>query len=324
MPYPTQGDSHVNVPLTDMAIRYQLNQKYLVADNVFPNLPVMRRADRYYVYQKGDWARVDAQARAPATESVGGGWSLDNTPTYYCEKYAIHKDIDDDIRANADEMIAANFDKDATQYVTQQLLRKREQAFVQAFFTKTSGWDTTLDGTTDHDFVPFDDVTVDPVITVKNQMLNVLKLTGYMPNIMVVGPEVHQVLENHSKILDRIKYTQRGIVTEDILAAVFGVEKYLVPRVSVNTAAKGQTDSMSLVYGKNVLLAFANPSPSIEQPSAGYTFSWKGYFGASGAGLRIKQFRIEPREVDRIEGEMAFDMKMTASDLGCFMGEAVA
>ena len=81
---------------------------------------------------------------------------------------------------------------------------------------------------------------------------------------------------------------------------------------------------MSLVYGKNVLLAYANPSPSIEQPSAGYTFSWKGYFGASGAGLRIKQFRIEPREVDRIEGEMAFDMKATATDLGCFLANAVA
>ena len=323
MPYPTQGDSHVNVPLTDMAIRYQLNQKYLVADNVFPNLPVMRRADRYYVYQKGDWARVDAQARAPATESVGGGWTLDNTPTYYCEKYAIHKDIDDDIRANADEMIAANFDKDATQYVTQQLLRKREQMFVSKFFS-TGVWDTDLDGTSHGDFTPFDDVTVDPVLTIKNQMLNVLKLTGYMPNVMVVGPEVHQVLENHSKILDRIKYTQRGIVTEDILAAVFGVEKYLVPRVAQNTAVKGQTDAMSLVYGKNVLLAYANASPSIEQPSAGYTFSWKGYFGASGAGLRIKQFRIEPREVDRIEGEMAFDMKATATDLGCFLANAVA
>jgi hypothetical protein len=97
----------------------------------------------------------------------------------------------------------------------------------------------------------------------------------------------------------------------------------LVPRIGENTAKKGKTDSMSLMYGKHAMLAYANPSPSIDQPSAGYTFSWKGYFGASASGLRIKQFRIEPKEVDRIEGEMATDMKITAADLGAFMYRAV-
>jgi hypothetical protein len=59
-------------------------------------------------------------------------------------------------------------------------------------------------------------------------------------------------------------------------------------------------------------------------PSASYTFAWTGYLGATADGRRIKKFRLEHLASDRIEGEMAYDFKVIAADLGSFFASAVA
>jgi hypothetical protein len=41
-------------------------------------------------------------------------------------------------------------------------------------------------------------------------------------------------------------------------------------------------------------------------------------------GTRMKQFRLEAIASDRIEGEMAFDMKIVSSILGVFFASIVA
>jgi hypothetical protein len=57
-------------------------------------------------------------------------------------------------------------------------------------------------------------------------------------------------------------------------------------------------------------------------PSAGYTFSWNGWMGASQLGHRIKRFRMEHLEADRVEVQMAFDHKIVAPDVGYFFENA--
>jgi hypothetical protein len=59
-------------------------------------------------------------------------------------------------------------------------------------------------------------------------------------------------------------------------------------------------------------------------PTAGYTFSWNGYLGAGAEGNRIKRFRIERLESDRVEIQMAFDLKLVAADLGYFFTSIIA
>jgi hypothetical protein len=41
-------------------------------------------------------------------------------------------------------------------------------------------------------------------------------------------------------------------------------------------------------------------------------------------GARIKRFRMEELAADRVEGEMAFDMKLVGADLGIFFYDAIA
>lgn len=316
MAQPTPGDVHVNAPLTNVSIAYLQKRSAFIADKMFPNLPVLKQSDRYYSYPKGNWFRTEARVRAPGSESAGSGWTVDNTPNYFAPIVAVHKDVDDQIRANADAAI--DVDRDAAEWVTQQLLLKRDLDFKSKYFGTglwsadiTPGTLWSAGGST-----PIDDISA--------QIEAIHGTTGFKPNKLLLGSPVWYVLKNHPDFLDRIKYTQRAVVGLDLLAQVLELDEVMVGEAVQNTAIEGAADAMSFVYGKHALLCYAAPAPSLLQPSAGYTFSWTGYLGAGSAGNRVKRFRMEPLASDRIEGEMAYDMKLVASDLGVFFNGAIA
>lgn len=315
MAQPTRSDVHVNKPLTNISIAYIQKQEDFVADKVFPNVPVMKQSDRYFSYDKKAWFRTEAQKRADSSESAGSGFTIDNTPTYFCDVWAVHKDVGDQIRTNADQPL--DMDRDATLWVTQQMLLRKEKQFISKYLVAS----TWLGSSTGGDITPgtlWDTTNGDPMKDVSAQRSAIKKKTSYKPNVFAVAFDVHEVICNNATVLDRIKYTQKGIVTEDLLAALFKVEKYLVVQAIEDTAAEGVTASMDFLFSKKALLVYAAPNPSIMMPSGGYIFSWQGLFGAGAQGARISSFRMEHLKADRIEGEMAFDMKLVGSDLGAF------
>lgn len=323
---PTRGDVHVNRPLTNISIAYIQNADNFIAEKVFPNIPVQKQSDRYFKYERADWFRDDAEKRAPGTESAGGGFRIDNTPSYFADVWALHKDVDDQIRANADAPI--NMDRDATEYVTQQLMLRREKQWAADYFI-TGIWTTQKQGVAAapgaNQFLQWDDASSTPVEDITTTAIDIAKLTGFKPNTLVLSPYVFNTLKNNADILDRIKYTQRGTVTTDILASLFEVDRVLVAMATSNKAAEGAVDNYDFVVSdKAALLCYSNPSPSILTPSAGYTFSWTGYLGAGTSGNRIKRFRMEELSSDRIEGEMSFDLKLIAADLGAFFYDAIS
>jgi hypothetical protein len=59
-------------------------------------------------------------------------------------------------------------------------------------------------------------------------------------------------------------------------------------------------------------------------PSAGYVFSWAGLLGAGNEGLRAKTIPVPLKNATRVENEMAYDMKVVASDCGAFLETCVA
>lgn len=326
---PTPGDVHINAALTNISVAYAVQQQNFIAGQVFPNVPVQYQSNSYWIYSREDWFRTDVQLRAPATETPGGGWRL-TTSTYFADIYGIHKDVDDQTRANCDPAI--NLDRDATTYVTTQLLLKRDALWASKFFTTgiwvggTAAGDLTgvASSPNSSQFVKWDVVGSTPIEDLRKQIVGVAGTTGYTPNVLVMGAEVWKSLADHAELLDRIKYTERGMIGTDLLASLLGLDKVLVAYGISNTAAEGQTGSYSFQFGKAALLCYSPPNPGLMQPAAGYTFSWTGYLGAGGQGQRIKNFRQEAIASDRVEGEMAFDMKTISTDLGVFFTAAVS
>ncbi len=136
MPNPSLGDVHVDRPLTNISIAFMQSAEGFVADKVFPSVPVQKRSDRYFRYDRSDFWRNQMRKRAPGTESAGSGWKIDSTPTYFCEKWALHKDIDDDTRSNTDDPL--NMDRDATIFLSSQALLNRETTWATKRWPRSS------------------------------------------------------------------------------------------------------------------------------------------------------------------------------------------
>ena len=316
MAQPTANDVHIDAILTNISVAYIQDQNAFVASKVFPTIPVEKQSDKYFVYTKGDWFRDEAQLRAPATESAGSGYNL-TTATYNTQVYAFHKDVDDQVRANADNPL--NPDRDATSFITQRMLLRQEIQWASEFFT-TSVWATDSTPTN-----LWNDYTAsDPIGDVETAKATILTSTGFLPNTMVMGYDVFRQLRNHPDIVDRVKYTSAENVTEDILARFFGVERILVARAVKNTALEGAATSMSSIVGKNAALYYVAPSAGILTPSAGYQFAWRGVSDGMGANIGITRFRMPELRADRIEAQMAWDNKVIAADLGYFFSACVA
>jgi hypothetical protein len=325
---PSAGDVHVNVPLTTISVAYIQDQANFVADRVFANVPVMKQSDRYYTYNRGDFNRDEMQERAPGTESAGAGYDIDNTPTYFCTVYAFNKPIPDPIRANSDAVLSP--DRDATIFVTQKALIKREVTFAKKYF-QAGVWDYGSTGVSANpeanEFLQWNNDNSTPIQDIRTAKRTVQQATGFKPNIALVGKLVFDILIDHPEFVDRIKYNfsqgVAAVANEQIIAQLFGLDEVLVMEAVYNTAPRGEPENSQFIGGPNLLLAYRTKTPGIMVPSAGYTFSWNGWMGATGMGHRIKTFRWEIIESDICEVQMAYDQKMVSADLGFMFSSAV-
>ena len=332
MPYPSPSDLHVNAPLTNVSVAYMQSADSFIADKVFPKVGVQKQSDLYWRYSKSDWRRTDVQRRAPSTETPGVGWTYD-TDSYFCHVYGVHKDIDDQVRANADSNF--NLDRDATEFVTNQHLLKRDIDWTAKYF-KAGVWATEKAGVAGapgaNQFLQWDQAASDPIGDVAKWLIDFRKSAGFAPNVIVMGAYVMASLKQHPDIIDRIKYTQRGIVTEDLIATLFDVDELYVTYATKATGpnipdAKLQDAAATYDFigdGKGMLFAYSPSSPSLMTPAAGYTFTWKGYLGGNAVGVKVSKFRMEHIKSDRIEAEQTYDMKVVCSDMGLWVGTAVA
>jgi len=329
MPLPAESDVHVNGPLTNMSVAYIQNASNFIASRVFPNIPVTKQSDAYYSYDRGYFNKDEAAVRAPSTESKGGGYAIDANSSYYCKVYAFHKDIDDQVRSNADSVL--QLDREATEYVTKKMLIRKEKDWATSYFA-TGIWTTDIAGVsgtpTTGEAKQWNDAASTPIEDVTAGKTVVMQSTGFDPNTLVIGREVWDQLKNHPDIIDRVKAGQTpngpamGLLQS--VAMIMELERILVMQSIENTAEEGATNSHAFIGGKKALLCYSAPTPGIMTPSAGYTFSWAGMNGAGNDGMRIKRFRREAIESDRVEGQMAFDQKLISADLGYFFNDIVA
>jgi uncharacterized membrane protein len=328
MPQPTPGDVHVSAALTDISVAYMQTSDVYIADKVFPVVPVVHQADKYYIFSKADFFRDEAQKRADATESAGGGFNL-TTDAYSADVWAFHKDIGDQVRANADPGL--DIEVASSEFCTQRLLIRRDRLFV-ANYLNTGIWATDVTGVasspTGSQTIQWnDDTNSDPITDIANAKVAMLLSTGMEPNKLTMSYPVYQVLIKHPLVVDRIKYTSMPTarsVTRALLAEMFDIGEVIVSKAVYNAAQEGVATNMSWIMGKNALLSYSPPSPGLMIPSAGYIFGWQGYTGLNDIGIRTSSWYEQKIKATRVETEMSFDMHVTGTDLGYFFSAIVA
>ncbi len=329
MPQPMKGDVHVNRPLTNISIAYFQNASNFIADRVFPNIPVEKQSDAYWKIPRDSFNRDEMRVRAPGTESAGGGYEVDPNNTYYALVRAYHHDIPDQVRANTDSPL--NSDREGTVLCTHKALINREKNFATQYF-KTGVWATDITGVSGTPSGPqvkqWNDAASTPIEDIRRYKRTMAEKTGFAPNTLVLGPDVADFLYDHPDIVDRIKYGQTPNGPADVTLAdlqnLFKIPRIFVAMGVNNTAKEGAAESSNFIMKQGALLCYSTPTPGIMTPTAGYTFSWTGFLQAGSNGTRMKKFRMEHLESDRIEIQSAYDQKLVAADLGTFFATVVA
>lgn len=322
---PDRAKTHIDRALTNVSVAYIQDETAFIADKVFPIIPVQRQSDLYFIFDKETFFLDDAAERQNGEESAGGEYNVEKSEPYFCRVYAYHKDVTDRDRLNMDNPL--NADKDATLFVTQKLLIKRERDFVNKYLVE-GVWGTDIEGVDSNPLegqcIKWNKPLSNIVSDIRKYKRKMLEDTGHEPNTLVLSRGAYDALCDHEEILDRIKYTQKGQVTKDLIASLLEL-----PNVHVSNAVykteKGVGGQMKFMSKNNALLCYVTDRPSVQTPTAGYIFAWTGLEGAGAYANRMVRIPTPLKGIgaERIEGEMAYDQKLVAKDMGIFFKNIV-
>lgn len=321
-----------NAYLTNMSMAFFQDPGDFVATSIFPICPVQLSASYFYTFSKADLARDNVQ-RKPAYGKVQPAIFGQTDDTYKCEVDQVIVGIDqistlDYQRSRAPGV--ADPRRAKVRFATEQMLLHQDIIFAQNFFhagvwgQEWSGVAATPSGS---QFLKFSDANFDPVHFFDERIRDIKQSGRRTPNRLALGYDAYLGLKEHPDILERIKYTgttaNPAKVTPAVLAQLFGVEQVKVLESTYNAAGVGQDADMQFICDtKGALLCYATPSPAIDEPSAGYIFTWDML--GNGAHVAFDQFDGEKgTHTEFVEGLMSSDMRKTADDLAMYFKDCV-
>jgi hypothetical protein len=295
--------------LTNISLQFQAAPDGYLADQILPSVPVVKESAAYWIYDKSRMDTPDSK-RAPRSDYARIDWNV-TTDTYLAEQYGLEGEIDDEERTNAASPL--DLDVDTTEIVTDMVLNNREKRVADLVLaTATVTQNVTLAGITQ-----WSDATSDPLGAVKTGRTTIYTgAPGYTPNTFLMGYLVFEGLKLHPDIKEIVKYTERAIITKQILAAVFEVDEVLVGKVIRRTSMEGQADTFGDVWGKDALLFYREMRPTLKRASFGYQMRQKD--------LRVFRYREDKRDTDVIRVSEKQDEKIISAALGYLFKAAVA
>ena len=327
-----KGAFRPHTALSNMALSYYQSDSQAFARTVFPICPVSLSSDNYYVFDKEDLLR-DNWHRKPAYGKVDTAVLSEHIELYACYVDQMIMGIDgirqtDLMRRQGPA--AMNPKMQRTKTMAAQANIHLVVLFANAFF-KPGVWgheETGVDSTApaSGQFIKFTNGNSDLVSFMDVKKTEMEEKTGRKPNRLALGVNVFNALKKHPAILERVKSggstANPASVTLNVLAQLFEIDRIAVQRSIMNKAKLGQRADMGYIGDSNgFLLAYATDSPSIEEPSAGYIFTWDML--GNGNLMPVLNYEGEPgNHAEFIEGLMAIDMRKTADDLAMYFADA--
>lgn len=112
-----------------------------------------------------------------------------------------------------------------------------------------------------------------PIGVIKAGKEQVRKNIARYPNTAVMGATTFTALSDHPRILERMTYSQLGVVTPALLAAILGLDRIFIGK-AIWCSDDGNTTTD--IWADKLLLAYVRPvqpgaNRSVYEPSYGYT-----------------------------------------------------
>ena len=330
MSNPTPRDVQiVDRLMTNFSLMYMLNKADFLNRTVFPTIPVEFQTGIYATYPKGFFLRNEMKVRPLTGTPEYIDYQISNQ-NYRVDEYAVGKKIDDRVRANAVDPLGP--DRASTVLLSNNAIINWEEKFAANFFQPgiwTNQYAGVATGPTTGQFLQFNQAGADPIGYIQGLSDSMDQATGYRPNVLTLGTAVYRALVNSPQLINRIVYSQRGVITEELLASLLGVDRINVARGVHNVAKEGQPDNITRIADpKSFLLSYADTSGNVttDTITAGANFAWTSLIpGATNAlGGVITRGRDVEAYSDWLHIRQAFGQAVVAPDLGIFATNAVS
>ncbi|MGB5893892.1 MAG: major capsid protein [Ignavibacteriaceae bacterium] len=216
-----------------------------------------------------------------------------------------------DYREIEEDMLPAKIN--ATKIVTDGIslrLEKLAADLAQDLTTYPTGHKVTL-GAGDK----FDNITSDPFATINAAKEQIRSAIAVRPNTCILGASAYASLKEHPAVMERIKYSQKGIITPELLKALFDFDNLVIG----DSVYASDDDTFNDVWSDNVIVAYVPPrlsdiQRSFYEPSFAYTLRKKNNpivdsYDESGKVLIIRNTDIfEPKVVGSAAGYLINDV----------------
>lgn len=318
--------------LTNISIAYFQNSTDFVAPSVFPIVPVETSEGKYPIFNRADLAR-DNMHRKPEFGHVDPAVLSMDKAQYSVQVDQLIMGLDKIQQVNNMRGLPGTIDPRIAQSraISEQILLHLDSMFANKYFHE-GAWGNELSGSSSDDldgaktFTKFTDANSEPIKLFHELNRRQLGKTRRRFNYMLCGMEAFDALINHPDILARVQYggstANPAIANESVLASLFGLDRVFQIGSTMNMAEQGLDEDMQFICDpKSILLAYVTPRPAINEPTAGYIFSWD--CTGNGRPVNIQQFD-SPNPADHaeyIEALTAFDMHKVCDDMGLFMKE---
>lgn len=319
--------------LSNLCLNYFQNAQGFVSTKLFPIVTTALSTSYYYEFNKGDLAR-DNMARKPELGAVA--------PALFGYREQQYKCHVDQVITGISKISALDFERASggqgvdprrvkARFIAEQMTLHQDILWASKYFNPQS-WGTVYQGVdstpAEGQFLHFNEEGSDPVQFI-HQLSTKMALSGLRrPNKMCLGANVLASLKSNPCILERIKYqgseANPANVTSNVLAQLFGLDEVLVSETVYNAATLGEEDDLNFVCDPNdALLVYVTDMPSLEEPSAGYTFAWDML--GNGNYTPVIHFEGAPEtHSEYVEGLLATDHQITCQDLGVYLADVVS
>lgn len=314
-------DLYADQYLTNFSLAYRQDQDRFIAPKAATPIPVMKESGIFRTFPRGYFWRDEAEVRPLGGRPVQVNYKT-GKDNYHAEEWALETTIDDRERANAVDQV--NLDE------TGVILLEGKQLIRQDRLWAETAWGPGIwayDYVGGADFGQFDDDTTDPVRVAKAFIRRLGKASGFKANTIIMGANVVDSLSVNPAMVDRIKYTQRGILDSALIAALFEVPNVMTAESIYNAAEEGADDDFEYIVDPNAMwIGYVEPQPRLGAPTALARFGWNGLIpGETNAqGGVVTRGRDGRAYTDWIHSRQAFDIKVVAPDLGIFLTDAVS
>lgn len=319
MPFNT-ADAVPRADISTLLMEAVDQEKHFVGQAILPIYTSERETGRYPKFTKGPGALLNKEStkRGPTGtyNEIDRRFEWDSFTT---EEFGLEERVDDKVVAQMQDFFDAEM-------ITGKLLMRAlmldyevevASAIMNASnFTATNSGtaytEANVEGNTPFDF-PAD----------MNALIERLTLKGETPNTAIMSLSVFNRIKRSKKlqtyVYGHLNTAQGGTnITEQVIAAAFGLQQVIVTKQSYNMAAKGRTPNLGPIWGNSYVFVGNIQGGDFMNGGIGRTIVW----GADSPGglFTSESYRHEPRRGTMLRVRSNRVLKIVNSEAGELLG----